>query len=114
MNNNIIPPQEEPLEAIDHVAVFVDSIPEAVAWYTAKFRCRVQYQDDTWALLGFANIRLALMAQTKHPPHIGLFRSDAGKFGTLRPHRDGTWSVYLADPGGNAVEILTREGPSQP
>ncbi len=99
----------EQLDALDHVAVHVTSIAEAVDWYTRTFHCRVAYRDDTWALLEFANLRVALMAERRHPPHVGLFRPDAERFGPLEPHRDGTASVYVTDPDGNAVEILRRE-----
>lgn len=96
----------ERLDVLDHVAVHVASIAEAVEWYTRTLRCRVAYRDDTWALLEFANLRLALMAEGRHPPHLAVARPDAERFGLLQPHRDGTRSVYLADPAGNAVEIL--------
>jgi len=98
------------LDAVDHVALVVASIADAVEWYTRRFRCRVAYRDDTWALLEFANLRLALMAERRHPPHVGLVRTDAEAFGELRPHRDGTRSVYLTDPAGNSVEILAPPG----
>jgi catechol-2,3-dioxygenase len=98
---------DQDLEPIHHVALAVGNIQEAVDWYTERFKCRVAYQDDTWAMLVFANIRVALLAEDRHPPHLGLMRSDAAKFGPLHPHRDGTWSVYICDPAGNSVEILT-------
>jgi catechol 2,3-dioxygenase-like lactoylglutathione lyase family enzyme len=103
------------LDAIDHVALQVASIADAIAWYTGTFRCRVAYRDATWALLEFANLRLALVAEGQHPPHVGLVRDDAERFGPLRPHRDGTRSIYLADPAGNAVEVLApfAAGPPQ-
>jgi catechol 2,3-dioxygenase-like lactoylglutathione lyase family enzyme len=94
------------LDAVDHVAVAVTDVAAAIEWYTGRLRCRVLYRDATWALLEFANLRLALMAERRHPPHVGLVRADAEEFGPLQPHRDGTRSVYLADPDGNSVEIL--------
>ena len=30
-------------------------------WYRENFRCAVDYEDDTWALLDFANVKLALV-----------------------------------------------------
>jgi catechol 2,3-dioxygenase-like lactoylglutathione lyase family enzyme len=94
------------LDAVDHVALSVADIGQAVEWYTARFKCRVQYRDDTWAMLVFDNLRLALIAGGRHPPHLGFFRADAEQFGVLQPHRDGTRSVYVEDPAGNWVEIL--------
>jgi catechol 2,3-dioxygenase-like lactoylglutathione lyase family enzyme len=102
------PAGEPPLDDLHHVAISVGSVPEAVAWYTGRFRCRVEYQDATWALLALGNVRLALVTAGEHPPHLGFFRPDAERFGRLKPHRDGTRSVYIEDPWGNAVEILQQ------
>ena len=94
------------LDPIDHVAVSVRDIAESVAWYRKTFRCRVAYQDATWALLEFGNMRLALVIASQHPPHLALARADASSFGTLTTHRDGTRSTYVADPSGNSIEIM--------
>jgi catechol 2,3-dioxygenase-like lactoylglutathione lyase family enzyme len=99
---------DRPLDAIHHIALAVRNIDEAVAWYTKMFACRVVYQDETWAMLHFANIHLALVGGGLHPPHIGVMLPNAAEFGRLKPHRDGTKSVYLEDPFGNAVEILEQ------
>jgi len=98
-----------PLDKLHHVALAVSSIEDAIAWYTGTLRCRVVYQDETWAMLELDNVRLALVTRDQHPPHIGFMRPDAERFGRLRPHRDGTRSVYIQDPSGNAVEILQDE-----
>lgn len=97
-----------PLDAIDHIAISVQDIQQAVDWYVERFRCRVRYQDTTWALLEFGNIKLAMVHQGQHPPHVGFFRPDAERFGDLKLHRDGTRFVYLEDPFGNVVEILKQ------
>ncbi len=98
-----------PLDSIDHVAIPVTDIKTAVDWYRATFQCEIKYQDDTWALLGFANIRLALVIPSQHPAHIGFVSPEAEKYGELKLHRDGTRSCYVDDPAGNAVEILAAE-----
>ncbi len=97
------------LNAIDHIAIPVSDIRSAVAWYTGTFQCEVKYQDDTWALLQFANIRLALVIPDQHPAHIGFVSPEAERFGTLKPHRDGTRSCYVSDPAGNQLEILAQD-----
>lgn len=97
------------LNAIDHVAVPVTDVGSAVEWYRKTFRCEVTYQDETWALLKFANIRLALVIPAQHPPHIGFVSPDAERFGTLKTHRDGTRSCYVKDPAGNDVEVLAAD-----
>ena len=97
------------LDAIHHVAVSVRDIDEAVQWYSRQFRCKVRYQDQTWALLDFENIQLALVIPSQHPRHLGFVSSDAARFGPLKRHRDGTESVYIADPSGNSVEVLAAD-----
>jgi catechol 2,3-dioxygenase-like lactoylglutathione lyase family enzyme len=97
------------LDSIHHVAVSVDHIAEAVEWYKHHFQCKISYQDDTWAMLEFANMKLALVIPNQHPPHIAFVSPEAEKFGTLKPHRDGTRSCYMKDPAGNAVEIMAQD-----
>ena len=85
-------------------------IGEAIDWYTKNFRCSVDYVDETWALLDFANTKLALVLPDQHPPHFGVVRSDAEKFGHLLTHRDGIASIYIKDLAGNSLEILKERG----
>jgi len=93
------------LDRLDHAALRVKDVGEAVAWYTKRFRCEVEYQDATWAMLAFENVRLAFVLQEQHPPHIAIL-GDPAAHGSPKQHRDGTASVYLKDPDGNNVEIL--------
>lgn len=97
------------LNAIDHVAIPVTDIGAAVDWYTRTFQCNVKYQDASWALLEFANIRLALVIPDQHPGHLGFYVKDPEKFGELKMHRDGTRSVYIEDPAGNPIELLAAQ-----
>ena len=97
------------LDTVDHVAIAVQDIQPAIDWYRSNFQCELLYQDATWALPRFANIKLALVSPSQHPPHLGFFRPDAAVFGALTGHRDGTKSVYINDPAGNLVEILQSE-----
>jgi catechol 2,3-dioxygenase-like lactoylglutathione lyase family enzyme len=97
------------LDSIHHVAISVRDVKAAVEWYTQHFQCKISYQDDTWAFLEFANLKLALVIPSQHPPHIAFVSPEAEKFGVLKMHRDGTRSVYLKDPAGNAVEVLAQD-----
>ncbi len=106
-SNPITCPARE-LDGLDHVAIAVDNIATAVDWYTKTFRCAIAYQDETWALLAFANLRLALVIPSQHPPHIAFQHQHAEQFGPLKTHRDGTKSVYVKDPAGNSIEIMGR------
>ena len=94
------------LDAMDHVAIAVQEIAGAVLWYQNRFQCEVIYQDDSWALLRFANIKLALVLPDQHPPHLGFVHPDAKSFGPLQPHRDGTRSTYIRDLDHNSIELL--------
>ncbi len=96
------------LDIIHHIAIAVPKIAEAVEWYTSRFNCSVEYVDETWALLEFANTKLALVLPNQHPGHFALSRVDANKFGDLVTHRDGMKSVYIHDPFGNSIEILEQ------
>lgn len=97
--------QHQKLDFLDHAAIRVKDVNEAVEWYTRQFRCKVEYQDATWAILAFDNVRLAFVVQEQHPPHIAIVGNPAA-YGQPKLHRDGTSSVYLKDPDGNNVEIL--------
>lgn len=94
------------LDHIHHVAIPVPDIPKALEWYTSRLNCRVEYVDETWALLEFANAKLALVLPDEHPAHFAISRPDANKFGELVPHRDGLHSIYIKDTFGNSIEIL--------
>ena len=80
--------------------------PDTIDWYKKHSNCEVSYEDDTWALLKYENISLALVLPNSHPPHIAFEKDDAHKYGELKLHRDGTSSVYVKDPSNNAVEML--------
>jgi catechol-2,3-dioxygenase len=97
------------LDRLHHVAISVTDIAAAVDWYRETFRCDVAYQDATWAMLKFDNVSLALVLPNQHPPHLGFVTPAAHQFAPLKRHRDGTESVYISDPAGNAVELLSPE-----
>jgi catechol 2,3-dioxygenase-like lactoylglutathione lyase family enzyme len=110
------------LNEIHHVVIAVGNVSKAVEWYTKHFhcdhfrcdhfRCDIEYHDETRALFVFGNTRLALVPPKQHPPHIGFIHPQAESFGELKLHRDGTRSCYVADPAGNAVEVLALIGTS--
>lgn len=101
------------MDKIHHIAIPVKAIDKAVEWYVSQFDVRVSYQDESWALLKFENLSLALVLPSQHPGHFAIEHDRAERFGALTPHRDGTESVYIKDPSGNTVEILkTNQGTS--
>jgi catechol 2,3-dioxygenase-like lactoylglutathione lyase family enzyme len=100
------PLQKQP-DTIHHVAIAVLNVEEQVAWLRAQgWRFAVAYQDQTFALLEFANVKLSLVIPEQHPPHVAVLCADASRFGALRLHRDGTRSVYFRDPSSNWFEAL--------
>ena len=92
---------------IDHIGIQVNNISESVDYYKG-YGSKVIHQDDTWALLNYDNISLALVLPNMHPPHIAFEKTNAEDYGKLKKHRDGTSSVYINDPSNNSVEILKK------
>ena len=97
------------LDTLHHIAISTHNLRESLRWYRDHFRCEVLYEDDTWAMLQFGNVQLALVVPEQHPPHLGFVVPHAERFGPLKAHRDGTRSTYIADPSGNVVEMLNDE-----
>ncbi len=94
------------MDKIRHIAVQIEDVKSAVDWYREQFDVEVTYQDETWAMLKFDNISLAIVVPGQHPPHFAIENEQAEKYGELTTHRDGTASIYINDPFGNAVEII--------
>jgi catechol 2,3-dioxygenase-like lactoylglutathione lyase family enzyme len=101
-NNTSLP------DTIHHIAIQVNNIQRAIEWYTNNFHVEVSYQDDTWAMLQFKNINLALVIPEQHPPYITIESPDADQFGVLTKHRDGTESIYITDPEDNVLEVMKQ------
>ena len=93
------------MKKIDHIAIQVDNIKQSVAWYPYNFDCKIIHCDDTWAMLQYDNIKLALVVEDEHPFHIAFEVEDRGPIqGVL--HRDGSISRYIDDPSGNKIELV--------
>ena len=92
---------------IDHLALQVNDIKEASGWYSDHFGANILYLDETWALLGFDNIKLALVLPNQHENHIAI-EVNPEKYPNLefKQHRDGSNYHYLTDPWGNCVELI--------
>lgn len=94
------------MDTIHHIAIQVNNIQESVDWYKSHYDLIVKYQDQTWALLQFANVGLALVMPNQHPPHFAIVSDQAESYGQLTTHRDGTASIYIQDPAGNQIEMI--------
>ena len=95
------------MDRMHHVAIAVQDVEEAIEWYRARFDFEITWQDESWALLQFENIALALVLPNEHPPHIAFVAENLERFGTPKAHRDGTASVYIKDNQDNVVEMLS-------
>ncbi len=94
------------LDILHHTAIQVKDIAKAVKWYQERFALEIEYQDESWAMLKFANTSLALVLKEQHPYHFAIVKDDLSPYGEAVKHRDGTSSVYIQDIDGNNVEML--------
>jgi len=92
---------------IDHIALQVDDIRRACVWYVSHFDANVLYLDETWALLEFDNIKMALILPNQHQNHVAI-EVNPEQYPDLefKQHRDGSNYHYLSDPWGNCVELI--------
>tara|TARA_B100001769_G_C21849125_1_gene460392 strand:- start:316 stop:624 length:309 start_codon:yes stop_codon:yes gene_type:complete len=97
------------LTQIDHVALESNDIKKSVKWYMDNFNCKIKYQDETWALLYFKNIGLALVTPNHHPPHIAIVDKKIEKNPSSKSHRDGIKYIYVTDPDKNVIEKLSSK-----
>ena len=95
------------LATIHHTAIQVKDIAKAVTWYLERFACEIEYQDESWAMLKFANTSLALVLPKQHPYHFAIVTDDLSPYGKAITHRDGTASVYIKDRDKNSIEMLS-------
>ena len=94
------------MDKIDHIAIQTSYIKKAVEWYKDMFKCKVTFQDETWALIEFKNTKLALVIPEQHPPHIAVKRENLEEYGAPVKHRDGSESVYIDSPDSNTFELI--------
>ena len=91
---------------VDHIAIQVEDPREATEWYINNFGAELLYVDDTWGFVKFENIKLAFVVKHQHPAH---FAFEVPDLEGGKKHRDGTTSVYKADPWGNIYELIRNE-----
>lgn len=101
------------MKPIDHIALVVDAPGDAARWYEAEFEASILYMDDTWAMVAFENIKMAFVLRGTHPAHFAMKVEQFSKEDTVKPHRDGSQSVYKRDPWGNIFELISYEKPSR-
>jgi len=96
------------LSLIDHLAIVVNDVSKSVEYYSKFFVCNVKFEDDTWSLLEFQNINLALVTQEEHPNHFAVVDENLSKNNNMKYHRDGIGYIYSQDLDNNFIEIIDR------
>ena len=97
------------LTQIDHIAIETSNVEKAVKWYLKNFRCEIKYQDQSWALILFNNVSLALVTPGQHPPHFAVVDEAVKENKNSKIHRDGIYYMYEQDPDKNFVERIHRK-----
>tara|TARA_Y100000994_G_C15703155_1_gene446106 strand:- start:7385 stop:7687 length:303 start_codon:yes stop_codon:yes gene_type:complete len=95
------------LNQIDHIAIQVEDIDKSLKWYEKKFHFEKIYSDDTWAIIKFSNIKLALVVKSQHPNHFAILNDKISKNDVdVVEHRDKSISKYIKDIDGNFIELI--------
>ena len=94
------------LDKIDHIAIQVKNIKESLNWYLQNFKCKKIYSDDTWAIIDFKNIKLALVTKEQHPVHFAILDQKLTMSNQIKKHRDGSISKYIRDNDNNHIELI--------
>ena len=98
------------MDKIDHIAIQTKNIDDSVTWFLKKFKCSVIYQDDSWAMLEFKNMKLALVLPDQHPPHIAISCVDIEEQGKPGKHRAESEFLYIKDINENVFELIRYPG----
>lgn len=90
----------------DHAAVVVKDIKVSEKWYLDNYEnTSIIYADDTWAMLEIDGVKIALVLEGTHPPHIAI-RQMSPVPANAKRHRDLTYYIYDTDPDGNVIERI--------
>ena len=109
------------LQRLGHVAICVNDIEKAAAFYQ-HLGMELAWKDSDWAYLKAGKDGLALLSPNYEQagPHFGFVFDDRSSVDTayerlkeegvrvseIHEHRDGTASFYARDPDGNWFEYL--------
>jgi catechol 2,3-dioxygenase-like lactoylglutathione lyase family enzyme len=96
---------------IDHIAILVDDLREAEAWYSHHMCAEVAFRDQKYIRLRVENTNIALIDNKYYPhAHVGIlvenFEDLPTEQGMTVHHRDGAIGVYVEDPFGNYLEYI--------
>ena len=92
----------------DHVAIRSANIARSVDWYKNNLDCKIEYQDETWAMIKVGDTKIAIVSKGQHPAHIAFRVENSLKIpcepSKIKVHRDSSSYYYGADPDGNVIE----------
>ena len=94
------------MDNIDHIALQTKNINKSVDWFLNKFKCSVKYQDKSYAMLEFENMKLALVLPDQHPPHVAISCDNIEDHGKPGKHRDGSEFLYIEGLDENVFELI--------
>ena len=94
------------MDKIDHIALQTKNINDSVSWLVKKFKCSVKYQDESYAMLEFNNMKIALVLPDQHPPHVAIKCDNIEEHGKPRKHRDESEFLYIEGFDKNVFELI--------
>ena len=94
------------LDIIHHTAIQMKDVSKALIWYTGLFACEVEYQDNRWSVMKFANTFIALVLPGQHLCHFAIIEEDLSSYGSTTLHHDSAKSVYIKDYDESNIEVL--------
>ena len=96
---------------VDHIAILVDDLELAEAWYTEKLEGEVTFRDGKYIRVCIENTNIALIDKQHYPhAHFAILVDNEEDLpldeGYTVTHRDGTKGTYVKDPFGNYLEYI--------
>jgi|TARA_R110002110_G_scaffold200872_1_gene411588 extradiol dioxygenase family protein len=96
---------------VDHIAILVDDLELAEAWYIEHLSAAVAYKDEKYVRLKAHNVNIALIDEKHYEhAHFAILVENKEELptekGKVVEHRDGTTGVYVKDPFGNYLEYI--------
>ena len=99
------------MSTVDHIAILVDNLKIAEAWYLNKMDAFVSFRDEKYIRLTTKNTNIALIDKNHYEhAHFAILVDNKKDLpineGKVVEHRDGTVGVYVKDPFGNYLEYI--------